>query len=141
MNKDRVRTIVDEALETHEQEFGKYFLAKFYQLDISYAEETETCVVQFPVEDYMYNPQGFLHGGVIAFALDVSMGHLCKRFLGTAVTLEMKTQYLRSVSKGIVKCQASFIKKGKSIVAIESSMSNEDGKLLAIANATWYRID
>jgi hypothetical protein len=60
----------------------------------------------------MHNPQGSLHGGVIAIALDVSMGHLLHRFLRTGVTLEMKTQYLRPV-RGPCWCQARFTKAGR----------------------------
>jgi acyl-CoA thioesterase len=139
MNNEGVKSLVDDALKTQKPEFEQFFLAKFFQLDIKYGEET--CIVEFPVEEYMYNPQGSLHGGVISFALDVSMGHLCKKFLGTALTLEMKTQYLRGTTSGLVNCEAKFLKKGKKIIYVESRMTNEEGKLLATGTATWCRIE
>jgi uncharacterized protein (TIGR00369 family) len=57
-----------------------FFLARFLGLEISYGDEV--CVVEIEVRDFMFNPQGSLHGGVIAFALDVAMGHLIKRSIG-----------------------------------------------------------
>ncbi|WP_246945153.1 PaaI family thioesterase [Bacillus pinisoli] len=139
MNIEHLRSTFEEAATTQKPDFETFFLAKFFQLDISYGEEK--CVVKFPVEEYMFNPQGSLHGGVISFVLDVSMGHLTKKFLGKAVTLEMKTQYLRPATSGIVSCEAQFLKKGRKIVYVESRLTNEQGKLLAIGNATWSRIE
>jgi uncharacterized protein (TIGR00369 family) len=57
-----------------------FFLARFLGLDISYGDEV--CVIEIEVKEFMFNPQGSLHGGVIAFALDVAMGHLIKRAIG-----------------------------------------------------------
>jgi acyl-coenzyme A thioesterase PaaI-like protein len=41
-----------------------------------------------------------MHGGVITTAMDVSMGHLCHRFLSTAVTIEMNLRPPRLVAVG-----------------------------------------
>jgi uncharacterized protein (TIGR00369 family) len=94
--------------------------------------------VEVPVRDFMFNPQGSLHGGVIAFALDVSMGHLIRRTIGRpGITLEMKTQYLRPALSGTVRCEGRFLRRGRSINYMESRMTDEDGKLLAVATSTW----
>jgi hypothetical protein len=70
-------------------EFGEFFLARFLGLDISYHDQARTCTVVLPYAAHLCNPQGSMHGGVITTAMDVSMGHLCHRFLSTAVTIEM----------------------------------------------------
>src|SRR4051812_19139174 len=57
----------------------------------------------------MFNPQGSLHGGILATAMDVSMGHLLRRIHGARTTLEMKIQYLGSVLGGLVR---SFVSSG-----------------------------
>ncbi|MFC0270470.1 PaaI family thioesterase [Metabacillus herbersteinensis] len=116
-------------------DFEEFFLVKFFGLTFSYGEET--CIINLESDEYMFNPQGSLHGGVISFIMDVSMGHLCKKFIGTAVTLEMKTQFVRPVSKEKLRCEASFIKKGKEIIMVESRLIKENGKLAAIGTATW----
>jgi len=125
-----------EALENSAPEFERFFLARFFGLSISYDESPERCIVEFPYADFMNNPQGSLHGGVIAFALDVSMGHLCNRFLGTAVTLDMTTRFLRPI-KDAARCEAQFLKKGRSMAYVESRLFDAEGKLAAVASSAW----
>ena len=136
MDENAARHAFDEALRTQRPEFGAFFLAKLFGLEISYPDDT--CIVAFTVRDFMFNPQGSLHGGVIAMALDISMGHLIKRTIGRpGITLEMKTQYLRPALAGTVRCEGRFLRRGRSINYIESRMTDADGKLLAVATSTW----
>ena len=136
MDEDATRQAFEEALRTQRPEFGTFFLAKLFGLEISYLDDT--CLVAFTVRDFMFNPQGSLHGGVIAMALDISMGHLLKHTVGRpGITLEMKTQYLRPAVAGTVRCEGRFLRRGRSINYLESRMTGEDGKLLAVATSTW----
>ena len=136
MDEDAARRAFDEALRTHQPGFGTFFLARLLGLEISYPDES--CLVAFTVHDFMFNPQGSLHGGVIAFALDVSMGHLIRHTLGRpGITLEMKTQYLRPAVSGRVRCEGRFLRRGRTINYLESRMTDEGGKLLAVATSTW----
>ena len=116
----------------------KQLLFQFFDLSISY--ESETCTVEFLVEDFMYNPRSKLHGGVIAFVMDVSMGHLCKKVIGTSVTMEIKIQYLKAVSSGNISCIARFLKKGRSTAFLESRMTDEAGDLIAMATGTFKKV-
>lgn len=138
MEEAVARERLERALREARPEFEKFFLARFYDVSVSYGAENgeESCRVELPVSDYLFNPQGSLHGGVIAFVLDVSMGHLCNRFLSTAVTLEMKTQYLRPI-KGDCYCVASFLKKGRRLAFVESRLFDEHDKPAAVASSTW----
>lgn len=123
------------ALETYSQEFGTFFLAKFLGMEISFTERS--CVVGMEVRDYMFNPQGSLHGGVISTILDISMGHLVNHTTGPAVTLEMKVQFLRAVRSGRVHCEATFIKQGRTINYIEARLRDAEQRLLAVGTSTW----
>jgi uncharacterized protein (TIGR00369 family) len=134
MDERVARDRFEHAVAQQRPTFGEFFLARFLGLEISYGDET--CRVDLPVADYMYNPQGSLHGGVIAIAMDVSMGHLNHRFLRTGVTLEMRTQFLRSVT-GPCWCEARFTKTGRRIVFSESKLYDEAERLCAVASATW----
>ncbi len=139
MDEDAARTAFEAALQSYRPDFGVFFLARFLGLEISYADEV--CIVEIDVRDFMFNPQGSLHGGVIAFALDVSMGHLIKRSLARpGITLEMKTQYLRPAAVGRVRCEGRFLRKGRSINSLEARMWNQDGKLAAVATSTWQML-
>jgi len=136
LDVETARGVFETALREHRPEFGAFFLVRFYGLEFSYPGDT--CVVRLPVRDYLFNPQGSLHGGVIALALDASMGHLLKHTFGMpGVTMEMKTQYFVPVRGPYAQCEARFLHKGKSTCYMESRLTDADGTLAAAATATW----
>lgn len=122
------------------QEFGSFFLSRFLNLDISYDDDAQTCTVVLPYAAHLGNPQGSMHGGVIATAMDISMGHLCHRFLSTATTVETQLRYFRPLhSNGT--CVGRLLKPGKRLVHLESRLTDEDDRLVAFATATWHRLN
>lgn len=135
MNELEAKQAFTCALDTYEQDFGYFFLARFLGLEVSYTEHT--CVVEMPVQDFKFNPQGTLHGGVTATILDIAMGHLLKRHVGPGATLDMNVQYLKAAQSGKVTATGSFIRKGRQICFLRAEMVNEDGALLASATSTW----
>ncbi|MCJ2071259.1 PaaI family thioesterase [Methylobacterium sp. J-030] len=122
-----------QASET--QEFGSFFLSRLLGFEISYAGET--CSVRFEANSTLFNPQGTLHGGILATAMDISMGHLLHRLDGAGATLEMKVQYLGAVTAGHVRCEGSILRRGRGISFLQSHAFNDDDKLVAHATATW----
>ena len=135
MDETAARAAFDTAIGSYTRDFGSFFLARLFGLEIGYGEDS--CTVAFEVRDFMFNPQGSLHGGVIALAMDIAMGHLLARKVGPGATLEMKTQFLRPVRAGRVVCEGRFAKQGRSISFLRAEMSDADGKLVAAATATW----
>jgi uncharacterized protein (TIGR00369 family) len=136
MDENAARSAFETALATHAPAFGTFFLAKLLGAEISYTPES--CIVEIPVHDFMYNPQGSLHGGVIAFALDFSMGLLIHHTTGRpGISLEMKIQYIRPALSGRVRCEGRFLKRGRTISYLESRMTDAEGKLVAAATSTW----
>ncbi|WP_447044844.1 PaaI family thioesterase [Vreelandella sp. H-I2] len=130
------REIFEHALATQQPEFGQFFLAKLLQLDIRY--EDDVCHVGLPVASHLYNPQGSLHGGVIAVAMDISMGHLIHHVAGKGgSTIEMKVQYLRPIHQGVLRFEGRFVKRGRQLAFMQSQAFNVEGKAVAIASATW----
>src|SRR5204863_8200222 len=89
------------------------------------------------VKDFTLNPQGGLHGGVIAFVLDISMGHLLYRRSGPGATLEMKVQYLTVARSGRLTCIARFLRHGKSISSLRSELLDASGEMVAYGTSTW----
>lgn len=126
-----------QALETYDQDFEIFFLARLIGATVSYTEDA--CVVTAPVRDFLRNPQGSLHGGIVATLLDMTMGHLLKHLVGVGVTLDMTIQYLRPVKSGEVRCEARLNKRGRTINCLEARMFDADGKLAAMATSTWHR--
>jgi len=138
MDEALIRARLDEALRETQPDFGAFFLLRLFGLDVSYGEET--CTVRIPTSAEMFNPQGTsLHGGVLTMAVDISMGHLCKRFLSTCVTVDMDLKYLRPIN-GPARCEASFLKKGRRLVTVQTRVFDQRDRLAAFATATWYRL-
>jgi uncharacterized protein (TIGR00369 family) len=135
MDEHDVRRLIGAAVGDGRQEFGSFFLSRLFGMDIEYGQDD--CTVTFEVKPYTYNPQGSLHGGVLATALDVSMGHLLNHHVGAGATLEMKVQYLSTIRSGEVTCRATFLKKGRKTFFLQSLATDEAGESLAHATATW----
>ncbi len=135
IDETAARAAFEQALASHEQDFGRFFLARLFGLELSYTGET--CRIDFDLKDFMFNPQGGLHGGISAFVLDISMGHLLHRSSGAGTTLEMKVQYLKAARAGRLTCTARFIRQGRSISFLRSELVDEQGELIAYATSTW----
>jgi uncharacterized protein (TIGR00369 family) len=133
--KELARLMGERAVGDGQQVFGSFFLSRLLGFEVSYTEET--CIVAFDVMPGLFNPQGSLHGGILATAMDISMGHLLNRVDGPGATLEMKVQYLAPVTAGQVRCEGSFLRRGRSVSFLQSQASGEDGKPVAHATATW----
>lgn len=135
---DVAKAMFDNAIADPKHEFGSFFLSRFLGMQVSY--DNDRCIVSFEVKPPMYNPQGSLHGGVLATALDISMGHLLQHHFGAGATLEMKVQYFSPVRAGIVRCQAEFLKKGRKVFFLQSHAYDPKGEAMAHATSTWKLI-
>ena len=72
------------------------------------AEKQKLCLF-FQTQEWQANPSGFLHGGIIATAVDITAGLLVKYLIKSndAVTVEMNCNYLRAIPIGetYILCQ------------------------------------
>ena len=147
IDQKKVRDHIDNVLQDCQQVFEKFFLAKFIGLNFDYLPENahdsdkKKLKITFNINEMLLNPQGSLHGGVMATVMDISMGHLLNKTVGKGATIEMKIQYLRPLREGRVTCEGRFIKKGRTLSFMESRLSDGAGKLAAIATATWKMPD
>lgn len=132
---ESLQAALDDAVENHEWEFEKYFLAQFCKLRFEYEEGA--CLVRMQVQPWMLNTRRKLHGGVISLILDISMGHLLNREIQPGITIETKVQYLSACEGGDVVAKATFLKRGRQIQALKADLFNDNGRLVAFATATW----
>ncbi|MEQ8365575.1 MAG: PaaI family thioesterase [Roseicyclus sp.] len=143
VDEDAARAHFNTALEGHAQAFETFFFARFLGLSFDYLPheapdaEKEVCRLTFEVTDLLKNPQGSLHGGAMASAMDISMGHLVNKVAGPGATIEMKVQFMRPVTEGVVTCEGRFTRRGRTMSFMESRLTGPDGKLAALATATW----
>jgi len=139
IDKEQTRTIFEAALASDKHAYGDFFLFRLLGLQLEYADEKVS--LQFRVYSFMLNPQGTLHGGLVATVLDIACGHLLRYFSGgPAVTVEQKIQYIAAIRSGKVHCTAQFLKRGRSIAFIEAQMRDESGQLIAAASSTWKQV-
>lgn len=129
-----------EAAASDVQQFGDFFLSRFLGLEISYDDAEQSCTVRLPYARHLGNPQGSVHGGIITTAMDISMGHLCHRFLSTAMTIEMQMRFFRPLTTDGF-CTGRILKAGRRLVHLESRMSDAEGRLVAHGVGTWHRLD
>ena len=129
------KAMLDRAISDERQEFGSFFLARLLGMTVTY--QAEACTVAFEAVPPLFNPQGTLHGGVLATAMDISMGHLLNHTAGRGATLEIKLLYMAAVTKGIVQCRATVLRQGRSICFLQSHATRADGAPVAHATATW----
>ncbi|NGM86747.1 PaaI family thioesterase [Parapusillimonas sp. SGNA-6] len=139
MDKSAARLAFENAIENEKPVFEKFFIAKLLGLEFEYPDNQ--CVITFNVKDFMFNPQGSLHGGIIATVLDISMGHLLNSVQGAGTTLEMKTQYVKAARQGRLKCRGEFTRRGRNVSFLQSTMTDEQGDIIAFATATWMQLN
>lgn len=137
MRDSIARAAVERAIAESAPGFGTFFLARFLDLDISYDDRARTCTVRLPWAEHLCNPQGSMHGGILATALDISMGHLAKRHVSTCVTVEMQQRFMRPLT-GDGRCVAALLSVGRTLVHAESRLYDEQDRLVAVATGSWY---
>jgi len=135
LDEAEARRAFEGALASYDQDFGKFFLARLFGCGFEYKEDT--CQVSFELKDFMLNPQGGLHGGVTAFVLDISMGHLLWKKSGPGTTLEIKVQYAKAARSGPLTATSRFIRHGRGISYLRSELVDDKGELIAFATSTW----
>ncbi len=81
-----------------------------------------------------HNPMGSVHGGVLCDLADIAMGTSVMTTLAegeTFSTLELKMNFIRPVFKGLVRCQAKVVNRGRNIAYCEADILDARGKLVA----------
>ncbi|MFC0558733.1 PaaI family thioesterase [Halalkalibacter alkalisediminis] len=99
--------------------------------------------IVLPVQPLIENPLKMVHGGMTATLLDTTMGSLVNQSLpadSTALTAEMNVHYLKPGLGKHLRCVASLTHKGKQLCVTEGKVYDQNGKLVAIATATFFII-
>lgn len=93
------------------------------------------------IQDFHFNPQKVVHGGVLYSLADTGMGAALYPMLDLekgeiCATIEIKMTYLSASRKGVLDCHTTVIHKGKRVAMLESEVWNE-GKLVAKATGSY----
>ena len=91
----------------------------------------------------MRNGHGVLHGGVIATLADVAVGVAIKPRIApkTATTIDLKVNYLKPVVDGKLWARCYLVRVGKTLITGRVDLADDQGKMVAIAIATYMILD
>lgn len=110
---------------------------------INYDAENEILTNRFPVLSEHLNPYGNMQGGIIAAAIDNTIGPLSVLVSPPNFTRRMEVKYGKVVSPdlGFIYVTAKFTGKQKRQLFFEAVVENSDGDKLASAKSTHWVID
>lgn len=98
---------------------------------------TSTCSVE--VSEKLLNPHRVVHGAVIFSLADTGMGAALYPSLlegQICATIEIKINYYRPVTTGLLTCETTVVNRGKSVANMESNIFCND-TLIAKANGNY----
>ena len=101
------------------------------------------CKLSF--RDELKNPNGVLHGGIIATLIDASLTQamlmtdeyqVVRDTRGTLTTIDLRVKYLRPVTGGTLRCEATIAHLGKRVIHAQAVVRDDGGKDVALGDAT-----
>ena len=140
-----------ESLENHLNELSDYFTdcpqesinAMTQPLFVRCDEEEKSCILAFNTDKRLENPNGTLHGGVIATMLDNAMGCMAN-FYGEkklTQTVSFQVSYLRPGAIGqevMVKVQVTKQGRTMQYLNAEAWMKGKEEKKIATATGVYF---
>ena len=96
-------------------------------------------VLEFEASEKHHQPNGVVQGGVLTAIADAAMGMagMTIQEIGWAnTTIELKINFIRPVIRGLVKAEGRVVQAGKTVLFLEASVTNEEGKLAALATSS-----
>jgi uncharacterized protein (TIGR00369 family) len=98
-----------------------------------------SCESTLAVQERMRQQHGFVHGGVIATMADHTAGGAGRSVAGgrEVLTVEFKINYLRPATGDLLRCKATVLKAGKSVIVAEALVyCNNSGEEQLVAKLT-----
>ena len=100
----------------------------------------KTLTLSLPVREWMLNPVGTLHGGLMSTMMDMSMGLLSRYYRRTneVSTVNLTVNYLRAVRPGgTVTAAVRAEKAGRRVIFQTGMLRTGDGKIVLTAAGTF----
>jgi len=109
---------------------------------IAYDLENNSLTTRFPILNEQLNPYGTMQGGIIAAAIDNTIGPLSLLVSPPNFTRQMEVKYSKVISPelGYIYITARFIKKHKRQLFFEAIVENSNQEKLASAKSRHWII-
>jgi acyl-CoA thioesterase len=95
------------------------------------------------ISDELKNRFKILHGGVTATFIDTAMGATVLQIEGAdtqAVTIDLHVHFLSPGTEGALIAETKVVKRGKTIIVLDTKVTDEREKLIATASSTFFRL-
>jgi acyl-CoA thioesterase len=143
LNENEIYTIhkLVQALKRTRESPLAYIEEMMHFQSLGLDQESGAYIHRMMVTDELRNRLGILHGGVTATFIDTAMGSTVFQDMGIergAVTLDLNIHFLSP--EGWLTAKSHIIKKGKTIVVLETKVTDEESRLIASASGTFYRL-
>jgi uncharacterized protein (TIGR00369 family) len=112
--------------------------AEPYGITVATVEEGRV-VLEFEASEKHHQPNGVVQGGVLTAIADAAMGMagMTVQEMGWAnTTIELKINFVRPVIRGLVKAEARVVRAGRTVIFLEATVLNADGKVAAVASSS-----
>jgi uncharacterized protein (TIGR00369 family) len=117
---------------------------QFMEIRVS-AEHDDGVTIECPTKDFYFNPDGSLHGGLIATIADEAVWFALERHYRPArhsTTTELKVNYLRpALRTASISARARLIKPGKTLCVGTVELTDDRGALCAFATVTYMMLE
>lgn len=108
---------------------------------VAYSFEEQTMEIVYPVQSWQRNPRGELHGGILAFFFDSTLGihAYCASERWQSTTTDLAVNYIRPImSPNQVRVRSKIVRVGRNLIRVSGEAYMEaDGKLAATAYGTF----
>lgn len=106
-------------------------------------QETDRVVSEMPVQPGIKNPHGGIHAGAILWFADVTatvlaMGssEFTESMSGFPLAISLNANFASNQKDGTLKAVATFVKRGKTVSVVRTTVFGENGKLIADVTTT-----
>jgi 1,4-dihydroxy-2-naphthoyl-CoA hydrolase len=118
---------------------GASFLPGLLGIEVDSVEEG--CVsAHLDVREHHLAPNGYLHAAAVIALADTACGYGCILNLpedGTGfTTIELKTNFLRTVQEGTITCKARMVHGGRTTQLWDATVASQDGRPMALFRCT-----
>jgi uncharacterized protein (TIGR00369 family) len=105
-------------------------------------EDKKSLTVKMPIKEKYKNPLGFMQGGMIAAAIDNTVGPLSFLVAPPSVTTTMNLTYHRPIpiSDEFIFVKATIIDQTKKMIYIKAEVFNKENKLKVTATTSFIII-
>lgn len=100
--------------------------------------------LRFPAKREFQIPGGFLQGGIQAALVDEAMIVAVRTLLRADehfTTSELRLTYLRPAAGDYFICESEVLRKGRTVIYVEASLTNDHGRLIARASSSLVRVE